>query len=78
MTVGHRGLGGELGWKSKGVDKNPKGGEEDIGGVEGVVRCKSFIFRRLENQSEGRGGWRHWRWRAVSWEPGLGEVKGRG
>ena len=76
--VGRQGLGSKLRGKSQRVDKDPKGGEEDIGGVEGVVRCKSFIFRRLENESEGRGGWRHWRWRAVSWEPGLGEVKGRG
>ena len=78
LVVGHQGLGGKLRGESQGVDKDPKGGEEDIGGVEGVVRCKSFIFRRLQNQSEGRGGWRHWRWRAVSWESGLGEVKGRG
>ena len=74
MTVGHRGLGGELGWKSKGVDKDPKGGEEDIGGVEWVVRRESLILGRLEHEGKGRGGygvrWNRW-WGGVRLESWL-------
>ena len=62
--VGRQGLGSKLRGKSQRVDKDPKGGEEDVGGVERVVRCKGLILGRLEHQSKGRGGYGGWwhRW----------------
>ena len=73
--VGHnQGLGSKLRGESQGMDKHAKRGEEDIGGVEGMVRCKSLILRGLEHQSEGRGGyggWCHWWWRGERRKSGL-------
>ena len=57
VVVGRQGLGSKLRGKSQGVDKDPKGGEEDVGGVERVVRCKGLILGRLEHQGKGRGGY---------------------
>ena len=72
--VGHQGLGGKLRGESQGVDKDPKGGEEDVGGVEGVVRRESLILGRLEHEGKGRGGygvrWNRW-WGGVRLESGL-------
>ena len=64
VVVGRQGLGSKLRGQSQGVDKDPKGGEEDVGGVERVVRCKGLILGRLEHQGKGRGGYGGWwhRW----------------
>ena len=41
------------------VDEDADGGEEDVGGVERVVRGQRLVVRRLQNEGEGgvvRGG----------------------
>ena len=35
------------------VDEDADGGEEDVGGVERVVRGQRLVVRRLQNEGEG-------------------------
>ena len=37
------------------VDEDADGGEEDVGGVERVVRGQRLVVRRLQNEGEGGG-----------------------
>ena len=37
------------------VDEDADGGEEDVGGVEWVVRGQRLVVRRLQNEGEGGG-----------------------
>ena len=44
-----------LRWKCQRVDEDAEGGEEDVGGVERVVRGQRLVVRRLQDEGEGGG-----------------------